>query len=149
MENFPHPPTIVAVAAAVVLLVFILNRWLFTPLGEILEKRQAEIDGARQSFEAAQREQQKRLEEIETRLVVGRKEAFAIREQAQQEARAKREELLAEARQEAAAEIAAAKEQIAADVAKAHTELESQAEEIAAQIGERLLGRPVTSGGGG
>ena len=62
MENFPHPPTMLAVAAAVVVLVFILNRWLFGPLNEILAKRRSEVDEARRRFEEARSTQEERLE---------------------------------------------------------------------------------------
>ncbi len=143
MDNFPHPPTMFLVAGALVALVFILNRWLFGPLNEILGKRQAEIDEARARFEHAQRVQRERLEAVEARLSEARQEAFAIRERAQQAARARRDAVLAEARADAARQIEQAREQLRAEIDEARASLEARADELARAAAEKLLGRPL------
>ncbi len=143
MENFPHLPTILLVAAAVVALVFILNRWLFGPLNAILAQREAEIDDARTKLEDAQRIQNERLAAVEARVSESRKESFGIREQAHGEARERREEVLAAARADAAKEIEEARAEIGKQIDSARTQLESDADEIARTIAERILGRPV------
>jgi len=148
MENFPHLPTILLVAGAIVALVFILNRWLFGPLNAILARRQAEIDDARGEFEAAQRVQNERLEAIEARVAESRKESYGIREQAHGEARERREQVLAAAREDAAGEIEAARSEIGRQIDDARVQLESDADEIARTIAERILGRPVDADGG-
>ena len=150
MENFPHLPTILLVAAAVLALVFILNRWLFGPLNAILAQRQAEIDNARSELEDAQRIQNERLEAVEARVAESRKESYGIRERAHGEAREEREQVLAAARADAAKEIEAARAEIGQQIDEARSQLESDADEIARTIAERLLGRPVdadTDGG--
>jgi len=148
MDNFPHPPTMILIAAAVVALVFILNRFLFGPLNRILAQRQQEIDKARAEFEEAQRLQNERLEEVESRMASSRQEAYSIREQAHTEAREHREKVLGEARDDAARQIEAARSEINDQIAQARTQLESDADELAARIAERVLGRPVESDGG-
>lgn len=147
MENFPHPPTILLVAGAVVALVFILNRWLFGPLNAILAQRQAEIDDARSELETAQQVQNERLEAVEARVAESRKEAYGIREQAHAEAREQREQVLAAARDDAAKEIEEARAEIGQQIENARTQLETDADEIARTIAERLLGRPVEADG--
>jgi F-type H+-transporting ATPase subunit b len=148
MENFPHPPTIVLVAAAIIVLVFILNRWLFGPLNAILTQRQNEIDAAREEFESAQRVQNDRLEAVEARVAESRKESFAIREQAHGEAREHRDQVLAAAREDAAKEIEGARAEITKQIDAARGQLENDADEIAKTIAERVLGRPVDADGG-
>ncbi len=145
MDNFPHLPTIVLVAAAGLAMVFLANRWIFGPLNAILAKRQAEIDEAGATFADATREQEQRLAEVEERVSKARKEAFAIREQAHAEARAERDRVLGEARAEAALKVEEAKAAIDAQIDSARRQLETDAGELAERIAERLLGRPVSS----
>jgi len=148
MENFPHPPTILLVAAAVVALVFILNRWLFGPLNTILAQREAEIDTARTALEESQRVQNERLAAVEARVSESRKESYGIREQAHGEAREEREKVLTAARDDAAKEIEQARAEIGKQIDGARTQLESDADEIARTIAARILGRPVDADGG-
>lgn len=143
MDNFPHPPTLLLVAAAVVALVFILNRFLFRPINEILAKRQAEVDEARTEFERARRLQEQRMHEIEERLSRARRDAFSIREAAQQEARAERDEVLAAARADAMKSVESARAEIREQVDQARRQLDDDAQGLAKQIVEQLLGRPV------
>jgi F-type H+-transporting ATPase subunit b len=145
MDNFPHLPTILLVAGAVVALVIILNRFLFGPLNKILAARQAEIDDARAEFERARDLQNERMEQIDAQLAAARKEAFSLREQAQQQGRARRDEVLAAARADAMQSIENAKAEIDGQVRGAKKDLESEAESLAKQIAERLLGRPVVA----
>ena len=148
MDNFPHPPTLLLVGGAVIALVFILNRWLFGPLNAILQQRQAEIDKARAEFDEARAVQDTRLQQVEAKIGEARREAFAIREQAQTAARASRDRVLGQARADAAAKVEAAKAEIDGQIDSARQQLEADADELARQIAERVLGRPVTPGGG-
>ncbi len=145
MDNFPHLPTIALVAAAVVALIFIANRWLFGPLNAILAQRQAEIDDASAAFADAIRAQEQRLAEVEERVSKARKEAYAIREQAHTEARADRDRVLGEARAEAALKVETAKAEIDAQIEAARRQLATDADDLAERIAERLLERPVGS----
>lgn len=145
MENFPHPPTLVLVAAAVVALVFILNRWLFGPLNEILATRRDEIEAARAEFEKAKQLQEERIARVESRLAQARKQAYGIREDALREARQRRDEILAEARADAQARVDEARAEIQEEVAAAKAELDSEARAIARRVAEQLLRRPVTA----
>ena len=143
MDNFPHLPTLGLVAAAVVVLIFILNKWLFGPLNEMLAKRQAEVDEARDAFDEARRLQDQRLADVEARLGEARKEAFSVREQEITAGKAGRDEVLAAARADAAATVEQAKAELQEEVDAAKRDLDVRAEELAQQVAERLLGRPV------
>ncbi|HJO05286.1 MAG TPA: ATP synthase F0 subunit B [Acidobacteriota bacterium] len=147
MDNFPHLPTIALVAAAVVAVVIIANRWVFGPLNVILARRQTEIDEAGEAFADATRIQEERLAEVEARVAQARKEAYAIREAAHGEARAERDRVLGEARAEAARKVEEAKAAIDEQIEQARLQLEADAGDLAKRIADRILSRPVGSGG--
>jgi len=148
MENFPHLPTILSVASAVVVLTLVLNQFLFKPLRSIIDERQRRTDDARAELDDARAVQNQRLDEIEQRLKEARREAFDIRDAAARSGRAQRDGLMAEARQEAHKVVEGARAEIAADLETARQDLESEAERLSAMIAERVLGRPVGSDGG-
>jgi len=143
MDNFPHPPTMILVAAALLVLVFILNRWLFGPLNQILSRRADEIASAQAAFDNARRTQEERLAAVEAQLAEARKEAFSIREAEQAAARQKRDGLLADARAEAMQRVEQARDELRREVDTARQELEARAEELAGNIAQRLLGRDL------
>ncbi len=147
MENFPHLPTILSVAAAAIVTTLILNRWLFKPLNRILLQRQQRTDESLQKFEAAQETQAQRLSEVESNLAAARREAYDIREAAQRAGRERREELMKEARDAAQEMLEAARADIAADVQAARGDLETEADRLSEMIAERLLGRSLTPQG--
>lgn len=145
MENFPHLPTILSVAAAAIFTTIVLNRWLFKPLNRILSQRQQRTNEALRKFEDAQETQAQRLTEIEASLAEARREAYEIREAAQRAGRDRREELMREARDAAREVLEAARAEIAADVQAARGDLETEADRLSEMIAERLLGRSVVS----
>jgi len=145
MENFPHLPTILSVAAAAIITTLVLNRWLFKPLNKILLQRQRRADDALQNFHGAQKLQAQRLAEIESNLAEARREAYEIRETAQREGRERREALMKEAREAAQEMLEAARADIAAEVEAARGDLETQADRLSEMIAERLLGRSLSS----
>jgi len=149
MDNFPHLPTILSVAAAAIVTTLILNQWLFKPLNRILLQRKQRTNDALQKFQEAQETQAQRLSEIEANLAEARREAYDIREAAQRSGRERREELMKEARDAAQEVLEAARGDIAADVEAARGELEAEADRLSEMIAERLLGRQLTSEGKG
>lgn len=149
MENFPHLPTLISVALAALVLIAILDRWLFRPLNAILDERRERVEGARAELEQARETHEERLAEIEAQLADARREAYSIREDAQRRGRQRRDELLQEARQEARQELDSAKQEIAAEVASAKESLEDEASRVAEQIAGRLLESPAGSAGDG
>ena len=147
MENFPHLPTILSVAAAAIVTTLILSRWLFKPLNRILSERKQRTDDALKRFQAAQETQAQRLSEIEVNLAEARREAYEIREAAQRAGRERREDLMKEAREAAQEMLEAARSDIAADVEAARGDLEAEAERLSEMIAERLLGRKLSNQG--
>lgn len=146
MENFPHLPTILSVASAVVVLTLVLNQFLFKPLRAIIDERERRAEEGRAALDEARALQDQRLEAIEKKLKEARRQAFDVREEAARKGRAQRDELMAEARQQAHAVVDEARAEIAADLETARRDLESEAERLSEMIAERVLGRPVGSG---
>lgn len=145
MEDFPNLATLLSVASAVIVLTVVLNFLLFNPLRKVLDERQQRSDEARAGLDEAQALQAQRLDEIERRLKDARREAYEIREKAQQAGRQRGDELMQEARQQARAMVEAARAEINADIDTAKKDLEAEAERLAQMIAERVLGRPVGS----
>lgn len=145
MENFPDLPTILSVAAAALLTMWIVNRWLFKPLLRIIEERQRRSGEAQLRLEEAQELQTQRLAEIEASLAEARREAYEIRDAAQRAGRERRDALMNEARQEALQMLEAARQEINADFEAARGDLEKEADRLAEMIAERLLGRTLGS----
>lgn len=148
MENFPHLPTLLSVATAVIFLMLVLNQFLFKPLRRLIGERERRTKDAGDEFDEAGAVQAQRLDEIENRLKEARREAYDIRDAAQRAGRARRDERMTEARQEAHKIVERARAEIAADIETARKDLESEADRLSQMIAERVLGRPVGSGGG-
>ena len=143
MEDFPNLATLLSVASAVIVLTIVLNFLLFKPLLRVLDERQQRTDEARTGLDEAQAVQAQRLDEIERRLKEARREAYEIREKAQQAGRDRRDELMQEARQQAHAIVEKARAEINADIDIARKDLEAEASRLSKLIAERVLGRPV------
>ena len=148
MENFPHLPTILSVAAAVLVLILVLNQFLFKPLRRIIDERERRTNEARAELDEARDVQNRRLDEIEQRLKEARREAYEIREAAQRVGRTRRDELMAEARRQAHLMVDEARQEIAADIETARHDLEAEAERLSQMIADRVVGRPVSVDGG-
>ncbi len=148
MENFPHLPTLLSVASAVLVLILMLNQFLFKPLRTIIDERERRTGEARAELDDARGVQERRLDEIEQRLKEARREAYEIREAAQRAGRVRREELMAEARQQAHQVVDEARQELAADLQTARHDLEAEAERLSQMIADRVVGRPLSADGG-
>lgn len=148
MENFPHLPTILSVASAVLVLTLMLTQFLFKPLRGIIDERARRTKEARGEFDAARAEQERRVDEIEQRLKEARREAYEIRDASQRAGRAQRDALMTEARQQAHEVVHQARQEIAADVETARNDLEAEAERLSKMIADRVLGRALSRDGG-
>ena len=148
MENFPHLPTILSVAFAVLVLILVLNQLLFKPLRTIIDERERRTNEARADLDEARGVQERRLDEIEQRLKEARREAYEIREAAQRAGRIRRDELMAEARHQAHQLVDEARQEIAADLETARHDLEAEAERLSQMIADCVVGRPLSADGG-
>lgn len=121
------------------ILLILLQRFLYRPLVTMLETRSATIRDRLAEAQAAREEAQRQLAEFEAKLQASQAEAQAARERALREAAETRERLMAEARREADRLLQGAQAQIAQEVRRAKGELQAEVGALATQIAERLI----------
>ena len=140
----PDPETLLMLVAAFLLLIAPVNLLLFRPVFRVIEARRERIEGA-----------VKRAHHLseEARAVMGRYE-HAVRE-ARETAESERRRRLDEARREHASNSAAARSDAERQIDVARAELDTalagargalraQAEELAREAAQRVLGRPLS-----
>ena len=122
----------------------VLKKFLFKPVKQMVDDRQAEIDAMYADAEAARRQARELEQQYQDRLEGVKRESDAMLRQANARAQAREAELLAEARQQAAALRQRAEAQIAQEKKKAANELKAEIGGIAMQIASRVVEREVS-----
>lgn len=124
-------------------LVLILNIFLFKPIRKVLADRNGELAAAKAKAEAVDKDVQEKMAEYETRLRAVKGEAGNERTTLIKEAQAEEAAVLEKARKEAAESLAAIKERIAREAADAKVLLQEQARTLSLEICEKVLGRSL------
>jgi F-type H+-transporting ATPase subunit b len=121
------------------LVLYLLNRFLFKRVLALLDERQARIGKGLEEAEAAARDRELAHAEREAALDEARKEAQAMIVRATKIAEDSRVEIVAAARAEAEKVGARARDEIVAEKEKAIAELRSQVADLALQAAGRLV----------
>jgi F-type H+-transporting ATPase subunit b len=129
-----------------VILVFVLNRILFRPIGRVLDERQTLTEGAANEARAARRIYESRLADYEATIRQARAESYKRSEQERAAALEARRRLIDDSKLQAHEQIERAKREIEQQVARARAALESESRQIAERISRTVLGRPVGGG---
>jgi F-type H+-transporting ATPase subunit b len=129
-----------------IILVFVLNRILFRPIGRVLDERQTMTEGATNEARAARRTYDARLAEYEASIRQARAESYKLSEQQRAAAVEERRHLIDEAKLHAHEQIERAKQEIEQQVGLARAALESESRQIAERISRTVLGRTVGGG---
>ena len=151
-EGEKHEPDIINLNPSMILqvinlliLLFVLQKFLFKPLTQFLAKRaegiKQSLDEARQAREAAAKAQ----EEYRAQVAATQREAAAMREQVQREVEEERQRLLRASREEAQRLVAEARAAIEQETKRARTQLREEAVNLSVSVAERLLERSLTS----
>lgn len=130
-----------------IVFVFVLNRILFRPIGQVLDKRETLTEGARSEARAAGRQFDALLADYEAGIRQARGENYRFLETQRAVALEERNRTIDEAKQRAADELNRAKAEVAKQYSQAKAALETESREIARQISSSVIGR--TLGGGG
>lgn len=138
--------SLIVIFVLFIILVFVLDRILFKPIGQVLDQRERRTEGARSEARAAVKLSEARAIEFEDALRQARAESFQLLQRRRASAVEDRNRLLAESREKASAEINSAKSEIANQAAEAKQTLERDAKSIAAQISSSVLGRTIEGG---
>ena len=121
------------------LLLYLLNRFLFKPVLKLLDERESRIRKGLEDAEAAARDRELAKAEREAALDEARKEAQAMVARANKIAEDSRAEMLADAKEQADKVAARAREEITAEKEKAMAELRSTVADLALQAAGRLV----------
>lgn len=138
--------SLVFVLILFIILVLVLNRILFRPIGRVLDERQNLTEGSANEARAARRTYEARLAEYEATIRQARAESYKRSEQERAAAAEERRHLIDEAKLYAHEEIERAKQEIAQQVVLARGALESESRQIAERISRTVLGRTVGGG---
>ena len=128
------------------ILVFVLNRILFRPIGRVLDERQTLTEGATNEARAARRIYDARLAEYEATIRQTRADSYRRAEQERATALEARRHLIDDAKLHAHEQIESAKQEIDQQVVRARAALESESRQIAERISRTVLGRNLGGG---
>ncbi len=135
--------TVLIQIASFLLFWFFLNKLVFTPFRRLIEEREQRTDGVKTETESLIEERRRLQEEVEGKIARARAEGENIKEAILQEALRTRESLLAQAQGNAAQVLQTAREEIQQELQKVHGLVATEAEAIAQQMAEKILGRKI------
>lgn len=124
-------------------LFFVLHRFLFKPLGVVLDEREEAIDGAKRSAREMESSAEEKIKRFESEMKKVKLEANAERERIHQEALTLERELVAKGRADADGVLHAAEAELRGHAEEARGELQQAVPALASGIVEKLLGRRV------
>ena len=127
------------------LVLFILGKYAWGPMVEMLEKREATIHGALAEAKADRLASKAKLEELEKRLAEARSEASAIVDEGRRDAEVASRRIVEEARSEAMKERDRALRDISIAKETAVQELYQFAGRAATEIAGRIVDRELTA----
>jgi F-type H+-transporting ATPase subunit b len=124
-------------------LVLLLNVFLYKPIRKQLADRAAQISGAKAKSAAVDKEVQEKLASYEARMREIRAGAADERGALKKEAQAEESAILDKARAEATQTLSSIKEKVAKEAEEARRLLKQSAEALSADICEKVLGRSL------
>jgi F-type H+-transporting ATPase subunit b len=129
--------------ALIVVMVSLLNRTLLKPINRILEERERRTSGRAGEAKSILRDVDRRIGEYQRKLRDAREAGYLLIEEERRNASHKREELLSAVKQEVFRWHEDEKEKIRHDEVTVKSTLMKEAGARAAEIGARILGRPI------
>ena len=126
-----------------VLLFFIVKKFLFRPVQKLLAKRKAEIDGAYAAAEKSQKEAAAQQAHWESQMQQAQAQADAIRKQAETSAQAKQEKMLQSAKEKADELLRQGRAEAALEKKKAQADFRKEAADLSAAMAEKILQREI------
>ncbi|HEU5086873.1 MAG TPA: F0F1 ATP synthase subunit B [Roseiflexaceae bacterium] len=136
---------LIAQLVNVVLLVWLLKRFLYAPVLNMLNERTKRIQDSLSEADKVRAQMADAQRDNEAELVRARHEAAAIVSQAQERARAQEQEIIAQARQEADRIRADAREQALRERDQMIGDLKNQVATLVTQTATRVLGAELQS----
>lgn len=138
MNIFPDA-TVIVTFILVWVLVIILSRVFFQPVGRILAARQSRLDRAKAETDKALAAAQEDLRRIEERLKEARAASEAIWDRAESESLREKSRMAQELQSETRAQVEKARQDLEREVERLKKELDAQTERLAGNIERRIL----------
>lgn len=135
--------TIVIQVIQFLILVFILNRLLFKPIGQVLAERQQKITSWEEKTQNLQETARLNLEKYENQLTEERLKARESQEQLTRELKEKEDENVKAVSEKAALIVAETQQALEQERERLRVELRQQAKELSQILAEKVLGREL------
>lgn len=136
--------TIVVQVIQFLILVFILNRLLFKPIGQVLAERQQKITSWEEKTQNLQETARLNLEKYENQLTEERLKARESQEQLTRELKEKEDENIKAVSEKAALIVAETQQALEQERERLRVELRQQAKELSQILAEKVLGRELS-----
>lgn len=136
--------TLILHIVIILVMVFVLNATLFKPINRILEEREKRTRGRSGEAHDILNRVEEKLARYEQTLRSTRAEGYRLMEQEHAVAMQERQARLNAAREEINQSVAEQKEAVHAQAEEARATLKNEAQRIAAEIGARILNRPIS-----
>ena len=133
--------TIVIQVVQFLLLLFILNRFLFRPTISLIEEREQKITTWKEETKNFHESMQERLQSYENQIVEAKVDAQAQQELVTGELKEKEDKKLEEVSEEAMRIVASTREKLQEETELLRGQLREQAEEMSQLVAEKVLGR--------
>jgi F-type H+-transporting ATPase subunit b len=124
---------------------WLLNRFVFTPVSGILDERERETSTASRAYAEALAEFRAAAEKIEAELSLARREALKLREERRGEGMKLRSEKIEQVKAETGKKLAGASSELAQDSRRVATDLPGRIAALAQMLAEKILGRKVAA----
>jgi F-type H+-transporting ATPase subunit b len=128
---------------------FIFSRIFFRPFLDLLSKRENRFKDLSDRTELLLKQAKAAEAEREARLAAVRREASAAREDERRKAEAEAVKVLEEAKADARATLERARAHIEEELKAAEQQLDAMGRSLAAELAEKVLGRPLNGSHGG
>jgi F-type H+-transporting ATPase subunit b len=132
------------VIVLILVLAAILDRLVFRPVLHVIKQREDAVTSARALAVEAGEEARRATDEFERKTREARAEIYQQMDDMRRTGLAERTALVEATRREAEQALATARAELARDVAEARAQLDADAEALAADAANRILGRRVS-----
>ena len=133
--------SVVWVIAAILVLAFVLDRWLFKPILRVMNERQAAVRSAMKMADDAAARAKAATAEFEQKIGAARADLYKQMDDRRKAGEAYRTDVMAKTRQEVDQTLADARVELDAQTAEARATLERDAEQLGREIADKVLGR--------
>lgn len=140
-----NPFTMLFAWINILILYFVLRKFLFKPIKNMIDSRQAEIDGMYSDAEGAKSSAEQMKAQYEEKLASANAEGEEILRNAQRRAQLREEEILKEANDKAARTLERAEEQIELEKKRAINEVKDEVSAMAIGIAEAVIERDINA----